>query len=301
MVLLFRVCAGLLGIVYLGISMSSCSSPTSISIESPVPASVPTVVTPATATPATGNGNTALWTGELSDPNWMSTWHTQQEGSWGLQNLQVIADPSHRFSQVIRVRYPAGSASPSASRRQNAPMGGAQFYADLGIAPQNALRLSYDIRFSDNFNFVKGGKLPGLFGGAGNSGGDIPNGSDGFSARLMWRRHGDGEVYAYLPTSHDYGTSIGRGSWQFQPGVWHHIEQEVLLNHPGLQDGRIRVWFDGRQVLTVDNLTFRTTSTLQINGLFFSTFFGGNDSSWATPEDVYIDFANFSVAAVNML
>lgn len=100
----------------------------------------------------------------------------------------------------------------------------------------------------------------------------------------MWRRNGDGEVYVYLPTSSEYGPSIGRSNWQFKPGNWYHLEQEAVLNTPGQRNGRIRVGLDGRQVLDEGKLTFRNADTLKIDGIFFSTFFGGgNDPSWATP------------------
>ncbi|MDX2213727.1 MAG: hypothetical protein SFY66_10620 [Oculatellaceae cyanobacterium bins.114] len=55
----------------------------------------------------------------------------------------------------------------------------------------------------------------------------------------MWRTGGQGEIYAYLPTSQDHGTSIDRGAWQFRPGVWHHIEQQVTLNEPGRNNGQV--------------------------------------------------------------
>jgi hypothetical protein len=35
---------------------------------------------------------------------------------------------------------------------------------------------------------------------------------------------------------------------------------------------------------------------LRIRGLFFSTFFGGSDTTWATPVDQAADFANFTVS-----
>jgi hypothetical protein len=105
-------------------------------------------------------------------------------------------------------------------------------------------------------------------------------------------------VYAYLPTSQGYGTSIGRGNWRFRTGVWHRIDQEVRLNTPGRADGRIRVWFDGRQVLDRGGLTFRTVPSLQIDGILFSTFFGGEDPSWATPRSVHTDFADFVIYSV---
>ena len=117
----------------------------------------------------------------------------------------------------------------------------------------------------------------------------------GFSTRYMWRRQGDGEVYAYLPTSRKHGTSMGRGNWQFQPGKWYQLEQEVILNQPGKSNGQIRVWLNDKKVLDQGGLMFRTANSLKIEGIFFSTFFWGGDASWATPQDVYADFAKFSV------
>jgi len=261
------------------------------------PPSVSSVLNEVTDAGGGGDRATALWQGDFSQPNWLSAWGMQSQGRWGMENLEVVETPGDRFASVLRVHYPAGSASPTVSRRNNVPLGGAQFYANLGIQPQTSLRLSYYVKFSDNFDFVKGGKLPGLYGGEGASGGDNPDGTDGFSTRFMWRRNGDGEVYAYLPTTDEaYGTSIGRGSWRFQPGVWHHIEQEVTLNRPNSSNGRVRVWFDDTLVLDRGGLRFRTVDRLRIDGLFFSTFFGGNDASWATPRDVHIDFADFSVS-----
>ena len=223
-------------------------------------------------------------------------WGVREKGKWGLENISLVKDSSSRFSKVLRVRYPLGSASPSISRKNNLPIGGAQFFADLRMSPKNSLRLSYYLRFSENFDFVKGGKLPGLFGGTEVSYGKIPDGTNGFSTRFMWRRNGGGEIYAYLPSSKKHGTSIGRGNWQFIPGKWQHLEQEVKLNQPGSNNGQVKVWLDGKKVLDEDGLTFRTTETLKIEGIFFSTFFGGGDASWATPKDVFIDFAKFSVS-----
>lgn len=265
-------------------------------------------VAPAQEIAARPEKSTVIWTGKFSrdasqaasakQRGWMAEWQARRPGTWGLQNLEVLADPEGRFANILRVYYPAGSASPTVSRKQEAPVGGAQFYASLGMTPQTALRLSYYVRFSKEFDFVKGGKLPGLFGGRGNNGGDTPDGSDGFSTRFMWRRNGAGEVYAYLPTSRKHGTSIDRGAWRFRRGVWHHLEQEVVLNQPQQANGRIQVWLDGKRVINRGGLTFRTVDMLKIEGIFFSTFFGGNDATWATPRAVYVDFAEFSVSSV---
>lgn len=147
-------------------------------------------------------------------------------------------------STVLRITYPSQSYS--------GETGGAQWYtrwkAADGSTFQSAL-LSYELAFDSNFNWVKGGKLPGLRGGPdsyGCSGGRQPDGNDCFSARLMWRAGGLGEgesplvslgvvvdrvsVYAYMLSPNDlcsdnnivcnsdYGISVGRGSFRFVSG-----------------------------------------------------------------------------------
>jgi hypothetical protein len=212
------------------------------------------------------------------------------EGSFGLDISELVDDPDAPGGELLRTFYPAGSAS----RGTDGPDGGAQAYLQLP-GPVDVLELTYQVRFPPGFDFVKGGKLPGLYGGTENSGGDIPDGTNGFSTRYMWRTDGAGEVYAYLPASENKGTSLGRGCWTFPPGDWTTVRQRVQLNTPGEDDGRISVWQGDRLVLDRGGLEFRTTPELRIDGLFFSTFFGGDDSSWASPVDQHVDFAEFTL------
>ncbi|AFZ42660.1 hypothetical protein PCC7418_0429 [Halothece sp. PCC 7418] len=238
-----------------------------------------------------------LWSSQFKSSDWLDAWGKLERGEWGLDNLEITVEPTQEFEKILRVYYPAHSASPTVARK-GFPLGGAQFYGTLNLPPQDALLLSYYVRFPNHFQFVKGGKLPGLFGGQGNSGGEIPDGSDGFSTRYMWREQGKGEIYAYLPTSQNYGTSIGRGRWRFQRNQWYHLQQKIILNQPHQANGVIQVWVNGKEVIHQKDVIFRTTDELKIDGILFSTFFGGGDSSWATPEDTYADFADFSVAVV---
>lgn len=54
--------------------------------------------------------------------------------------------------------------------------------------------------FTSEFEFVKGGKMPGMYGGKMGCGGGVNAAEQGcFSARLMWRREGEGTVYLYAP------------------------------------------------------------------------------------------------------
>jgi hypothetical protein len=212
-------------------------------------------------------------------------------GGFGLNIAQLVDETGGPDGRLLRVFYPEGSAS----RGMDGPEGGMQAYLTLP-SPVDVLDLSYQVRFPTGFDFVKGGKLPGLYGGTVTSGQKIPDGTNGFSTRYMWRADGAGEVYAYLPTSQRHGTSLGRGCWTFPAGLWTSIRQRVQLNTPGTADGRVTVWQDGRLVLDKGGLQFRTVPQLQIDGVFFSTFFGGDDSSWASPVDQHADFAAFSFA-----
>jgi len=125
----------------------------------------------------------------------------------GPQNLAFVKDPfpdkppsgaqgvSSPAGPVLRVTYPEGSFSHDT--------GGAQFYSLWNTTDGSSFRtmmVSYELAFDSNFDWVKGGKLPGLRGGlnsTGCSGGNQADGLSCFSTRLMWRREGAGEgMYA---------------------------------------------------------------------------------------------------------
>lgn len=209
-------------------------------------------------------------------------------------SIRALAGP---IPVALHVRYPEGSINPGT---KSTPAGGAQFYAPvLAGTEATAACLSYRVRFEDGFAFVLGGKLPGLYGTEGApvttaSGCRPVNDEAGFSARLMWRSGGRGEVYAYTQNkTARCGESLGRGNWAFPTGRWVAIEEEVLLNTPGRDDGRVRVWIDSRLVLDQGGLVYRSGPAVHIQGLFFSTFFGGKKPEWASPRDQGADFADF--------
>lgn len=237
-----------------------------------------------------------LWVGDVN-PHWLSSLAGEVRiGSDSLANLSVIKVDGQSFRYALNVRYPEGSWSPTPIRVFGRPFGGAEFRIPLNKSTQLAY-LRYYVRFPVDFDFVRGGKLPGLYGGVRATGGQIPDGYSGFTARYMWGPDGIGMVYAYLPTSTKWGTPIGFRSWSFIPGKWHSIEQMVMLNDPAKSNGEIRVWIDGNLVINQSGLIFRKTLDLKIDGLLFSTFFGGADSTWATPKDQSVQFADFIISS----
>ncbi|KAF9268877.1 hypothetical protein L218DRAFT_892480 [Marasmius fiardii PR-910] len=226
----------------------------------------------------------------------------------GSHNLAFVFDPLNATSgPVLRVTYPRGSYSHDT--------GGVQFInfwnSSNDQKPFQSMMLSYDIAFEQGFDWVKGGKLPGLRGGpnvTGCSGGNQPNGRDCFSTRLMWRREGAGEVYAYIQSPNglckesnitcnsDFGISVSRGSFTFAPGKWTRVTLLVQLNSPpDIANGNLQLYIDGFQVVSQQDLQFRTSLNVNANGLYFSTFFGGSDDSWSTLVDTHTYFRNMTL------
>ncbi len=143
------------------------------------------------------------------------------------------------------------------------------------------LYCSYLIKFSQNFDFVRGGKLPGLAGGKANAGGERPNGNDGWSARIMWREEGRLVQYVYHPDQEEiYGDNFYWTSSALIPNIWYRVETRVVMNTPGQRNGVIQSWLNGQKMLDIQDIRFRDTYNLSINLLRFDTYFGGNTSDW---------------------
>jgi len=224
---------------------------------------------------------------------------------------------------AIRAFMAKGSLDPG-----DDPAGGFSFYTPgpsngdgqtplVDLTQGKELLFSYSVMFEDDFDFNLGGKLPGMFGGSSDdvamtcSGGD--HDPDCFSARLMFRPGGAGELYLYLPPDLNsnnnkcglqaneactttYGESAGRGSWTFTPGTWQTISERILLNTPGQDDGEAEIYVDGQSVLKVPNITWRSTAGTVVRGAQMQVFFGGHTAEWASPKDQNIWFADFTGA-----
>lgn len=195
----------------------------------------------------------------------------------------TIVDDGGRF---LRVVYPTGG------------YGGADGVQFIVALPDtyDELRLSYRVRFADGFEFVKGGKLPGLVGGSSPTG--CVDDTDGFSARMMWRTGGAAVQYMYFPEKveacgDDYDYDVA-----FAPGTWHTVEHRLVMNTPGEHDGVLQAWFDDVLVLEDTAFLYRLADgTYGIDALYFSTFYGGSDDTWAPLSEQTVDFDDFVITA----
>lgn len=270
---------------------------------------------------------TSIWKGLFPNPHDFSinNWNMSKLPSWGLNNIKILESnalngSSPHKDNYLQIQFPAGSANSASS--PPLPLGGAQFYGAMKNT-EEPITLSYFIRFPIDFPFdflmpttsdpYTLGKLPGLYGGEGNNNHHIPTGLDGWTTRFMWCNYiesskqkvrAGGEVLLFTknsnegPYGHSYGTNLGCNNWHFSAdGKWHNLQQTIHLNTPGIANGRIDVCYDGKLVLTENNIIFRVAPELAITGIVFQTFFGGSGSDYSTPTDTSIDFADFALYA----
>ncbi|CAE6532689.1 unnamed protein product [Rhizoctonia solani] len=199
--------------------------------------------------------------------------------------------------------FPEGSINP-----QGAIKGGFGCYLErTEFERARDVVFAYSVKFEDGFDFVKGGKLPGLYGGStpelayGCSGGRQDGRDKCFNLRLMWRPKGAGEIYTYLPNTPanqetiqavpkthcnpDFGWSVARGSFRFKPGEWTTIAERVRLNDVGCANGVIQLWANGELVVDIQGLEIRVDEEVVFRGAHFQTFFGGKGEDWASTKD----------------
>lgn len=211
----------------------------------------------------------------------------------------------------MQVEYVPGVAGSSS---------GFGFYAAPCHAfPSAEAKFSYKVYFPETFDWVKGGKLPGIFIGApGATGGNWEPESG--SVRMVWQRGGHAALYLYLPTQisskrtkegaiaaqgpkfrkHSHVTEKGchvwrRGFFKLNRGAWNDVTLYVKLNTVGRNDGIIQVEVNGTKDV-LDDMLLRADATVLLGGISIQTFYGGHRKDCACPvTGSYAKFREFKV------
>jgi hypothetical protein len=249
-------------------------------------------------------------TGIYTIANLNADWNTPPFDNGVEESRVSIVDDSEVYSgKSLAVLYPEGQHRSANSGAQW------QLLFDQGY---EELFVEYRVKFRDGFDFVRGGKLPGLIGGEANTGGDRPDGTDGFSARMHWRTDGSSgspfddtgfaniTQYLYHPDQPNTFAEDFRwddstaGDWAFfESDRWYHLRHRVVMNSvvngAGQHDGIVQAWLDGQMVLDLNSIRFRDVETLQIDGFYFSTFFGGSGDQWNASKDDIAFFDDFRI------
>lgn len=169
--------------------------------------------------------------------------------------VEVQDGPSADALEVKLRKLPAG-ADPSDEARN-----GIEFrWAPPGMAKATSACLSYSVWLPDRFEFGEGGFLPGVFGDTG----DVDKKADGLSVSPQWdgdgrpllTAMGSGGVHRMVATTEPLPTNR-----------WVKVVQEIVLNDPGVENGRARLWIGG--TLTVDDsrVPMRSDSSALLSGV----------------------------------
>ena len=84
-----------------------------------------------------------------------------------------------------------------------------------------------------------------------------------------WAKDGKvmGRYLALDSKQSDQYCEVSAARDQLPLGSWFSLEMKVKLNTPGKRDGELRVWIDGKEVLTCTQAFFRTTNRVRLRSV----------------------------------
>ena len=222
---------------------------------------------------------------------------------WGLRSQPervdtVSADPTHKFEplrgKALRIRVDKGGHYGASLQFQ--------FRKRTGGEPEEAY-FRYTLRFADDWDPARGGKLPGIGGTYGRAGwgGRRVNGRDGWSARGLFRGQKDGKTpigfYCYhADMKGRYGSDWlwdTDGLGRLENNRWYCIEQYARMNIPGKNDGILRGWVDGKLAFEKTDVRMRDVPTLKIETVWLNVYLGG---TWTAQSEHHLYIDNVVIA-----
>lgn len=206
-------------------------------------------------------------------------------GEFGLlESAEVVAVEGAPAPAVLNVKLAKGTSS---AFQTKFPRGGVGFrWAPSGMDDASAACLSYKIRVPKDFEFARGGLLPGLYGSYDFDPTVLLDGKNGFATRVAWRDQGAVEIQAQIPgTQAGGGISISGFSFKLDRGRWVGIEQEVVLNTPGQKNGQLRLWVDGTMRIERKQISMRASDSVKIAGVIADISYGGLDLTTMAGKD----------------
>lgn len=154
--------------------------------------------------------------------------------------------------------------------------------------------LSYDVKFEEDFQFVKGGKIHGLGPSNPIAAGD-PMKPSGWSSRIMFFDQGKVASYLYHQRKTEkYGDTHIDENFKFQNGKFYAVTLYTKINSSAeANDGEAWIYIDGKRIVGQSNVQFwkAEQELSKISNFMFSTFFGGHEPAWA-PKDVNGEYKN---------
>jgi hypothetical protein len=186
---------------------------------------------------------------------------------------------------------------------------GYEFADHLGSEPTE-IYFRYYLRIDQDWDPVDGGKFPGISGtyGVAGWGGRPSDGTNGWSSRGLYQRS--------IPAANPFGETVPVGNyiyhadmtgtygdnalWQngflgfLEKSRWYSVEQHLVLNAPGVNDGILETWIDGRLAYRVTDWRWRDVDSLKIEQIWLNVYHGGT----AVPDnDIHLYIDNVVIAS----
>ena len=215
---------------------------------------------------------------------------------WGvLDNVDFVENSNIPLGVVMQVSLPRETANRPNPKK---PSGVGFFWMPSWFKTANSACLKYSFRAPKGFKFGAGGSLPGFFGG----GEDAhlvatQKRSAAFTSRLHWRDNGKFEARVKSPTQpQGLGIAIDPLNTILEPGQWHTVEQELVLNDLGKENGVLRVWVNGELKAQKKNLVFRSKPNDGLKGVLAYVHHSTRELFWSpSPKTSKIEFSPFFV------
>jgi hypothetical protein len=191
-------------------------------------------------------------------------------------------------TRVMRITHPANTLSV-----------GIELIIDLE-KDFNEVYLSYNWKFSDEFNSTAGGKMPGL-GGLPDFSSDCPYEGYGFRAHNLFKHAGRIASYHYDRTESSCPWGTDEDSVYMANGTWYNITQRLVLNTftngVANADGIKEVWINGSLVIRETNLKLMEDQRddMKIDVFRLSNFYGGAESIYIPKTESYTYIDNIKV------
>ena len=204
-----------------------------------------------------------------------------------LQNLHVGSLQGGPVPVAMSIDLPKDSGAPGSSLERK---GGISFpWAPRSLKDKVSVCLSYKVMLPEDFEFNRGGALPGL------SGQDEQSG-DGFLVRPTWAADGSVGMRSFSTLGGQKfkqqadapGSAIPRGRWVS-------VEQEAVLNAPEQENGILRIWIDGALAVDRSDLAYRVKPDVAVSTVAADFFYDGDDVSGRSPRDARVWVSPFEV------
>eukprot|EP00892_Ulva_mutabilis_P011299 jgi/Ulvmu1/8541/UM044_0075.1 len=243
-------------------------------------------------------------------------WDGRKSGDYGESQMKSDFSPFNymRGTQHTKIKSKSGREYLQVSLKKGCygtdSGRGCGLYGRMPVSPGSkakTMTLEYTMRFGSNFDWNRGGKLPGLCAGQCPTGCDKNiSPSEGFSARIMWTDNecqgspkgckkgssGGMHIYAYYSNMQgnkgcgdEYTFMSGSKAMVVYPNKDYKIQLVVKMNSGRKADGYMKAYLNGKMVA---KKTGMMTGPMPIESIMWDNFFGGSsDMAAKKTENIY--------------